>query len=243
MQQMHDLIPIPGSYSRAYSINDSGQVVGFSNNDAGAIQAVIWQNFTATPIALGTFGGDHGTAYDINNSGAVVGQAEVTPGSTDNRAFYWPGSGNIQDLGTLRADGTGLSTARGLNDLGDIVGSATNESNLQEAFIKLSGQDMKGLGSLGGSVGGLMSRAQDVNKDGQVVGYAYTSQGLMHAFLYTKNDGFQDLNDLINLPEGVILARALGINDFGEIVGYTLANRAFLLTRKGASVPYLLLLD
>jgi len=150
MQKMPDLIPLPGSYSRAYSVNDSGQVVGFSNKVIGVIgeinvfgnQAVIWQNSTATPIDLGTFGGDHGTAFDINNSGVVVGQAEVTPGIADNRAFYWPGSGNIQDLGTLRADGNGLSTARGLNDLGDIVGSATNESNLEEAFIKLSGQDM-----------------------------------------------------------------------------------------------------
>jgi probable HAF family extracellular repeat protein len=243
MQQMPHLIPIPNPpppwpYSRAYGVNDSGQVAGFSNNLDAAMQAVIWPNFTSTPTALGTFGGDHGVAFDINASGAVVGQAEVTPGSTDAHAFYWPGSGDIQDLGTLRADGAGISTARGLNDMGDIVGGATNEDNLREAFIKLSGGNMTGLGGLGGSVDGLMSLAQDVNANDEVVGYAYTPEGVMHAFLYTEDGGLQDLNDLIiNLPAGVTLARALGINDSGEIVGYTTDTRAFLLSYDPSIVP------
>ena len=73
-----------------------------------------------------------------------------TPGIADNRAFYWPGSGNIQDLGTLREDGDGLSTARGPNDLGDIVGSASNESNLEEHYNRIWCSKARGEGGKGG---------------------------------------------------------------------------------------------
>ena len=255
MQQMPDLVPIPATpppwpYSRAYGVNDAGQMVGFSNNDNAAMQPVIWQNSASAPTALGTFGGEHGIALGINASGAVVGWTEVTPGNyTDTRAFYWPGAGPIQDLGTLRADNTGIAVARSINDLNTIVGAATNENGLREAFIKLSGGSMTGLGNLGGSVEGLQSYSQDVNNNNEVVGYAYTAEGLMHAFLYTQTDGMQDLNNLVgNLPAGVTLRRAMGINDLGDIVGVTGNGRAFLVSKDPnivvrPTVPLLLLLD
>lgn len=255
MQQMPDLVPIPVEpppwpYSRAYGVNDAGQIVGFSNNDNAATQPVIWQNSASAPTALGTFGGEHGIALGINTSGAVVGWTEVTPGNyTDTRAFYWPGAGLIQDLGTLRADNTGIAAARSINDLNTIAGVATNEDSLREAFIKLSGGSMTGLGNLGGSVDGLQSYSQDVNTNNEVVGYAYTAEGVMRAFLYTQTAGIQDLNTLVvNLPAGVTLRRALAINDPGDIVGVTTNGRAFLVSKNPnivirASVPLLLLLD
>jgi probable HAF family extracellular repeat protein len=255
MQQMPDLVPIPAEpppnpYSRAYGVNDAGQIVGYSNNDSAAVQPVIWQNSASAPTALGTFGGEHGMALGINASGAVVGWTEVEPENyTDTRAFYWPGAGPIQDLGTLRADNTGIAVARSINDLNTIAGAAANENSLREAFIKLSGGSMTGLGNLGGSVDGLQSYSQDVNNTNEVVGYAYTAQGLMRAFLYTQTDGLQDLNNLVgNLPVGVTLRRALGINDLGDIVGVTSNGRAFLVSKDPSivvrpTVPLLLLLD
>ena len=59
----------------------------------------------------------------------------------------------------------------------------------------------------------------------------------------------QDLNNLVvNLPAGVTLRRALGINDPGDIVGVTGNGRAFLVSKDPnivvrATVPLLLLLD
>ena len=237
MQQMPDLVPIPDTpppypYSRAYGVNEAGQIVGFSNNDNAAVQPVIWQNSASTPTALGTFGGEHGMALGINASGAVVGWTEVEPGNPDARAFYWPGAGPIQDLGTLRADNTGIAAARSINDLNTIAGVATNETSLREAFIKLSEGSMTGLGNLGGSVEGLQSYSQAVNNNNEVVGYAYTAEGLMRAFLYTQTAGMQDLNNLVgNLPAGVTLRRALSINDPGDIVGVTGNGRAFLVSK------------
>jgi probable HAF family extracellular repeat protein len=255
MQHMADLIPIPDEpppnpYTRAYAVNDAGQMVGFSNDDNAAFQPVIWQNSAATPTALGTFGGEHGMALSINTSGAVVGWTEVMPKNyTDTRAFYWPGTGPIQDLGTLRADNTGVAIARGINDLHTVVGVATNESNLREAFIKLFGESLIGLGNLGGSVDGLQSYVQDVNNNNEVVGYAYTAEVSQCAFLYTATDGIQNLNNLVvNLPAGVTLKRALAINDLGDIVGVTVNGRAFLVSKDPnilarGTVPLQLLLD
>ena len=154
----------------------------------------------------------------------------------------------MQDLGTL---GGSSGVARGVNNRGVAVGSADNPDGDREAFsIDLSTLPlvMQGLGGLGGRgiFNGLdtISYAQGVNDAGQVVGLAFDSSNQMAAFIWTKGYGMQDLNKLVdNLPSGVVLARACAINSRGDIVGYTLANRAFLLTRKGASVPYLLLLD
>ena len=253
MQQLPDLVPIPETpppwpYSRAYGVNNAGQMVGFSNNENAAQQPVIWQNAASVPTALGTFGGEHGIAFGINASGSVVGWAEVTPENyTDTRAFYWPGAGPIQDLGTLRADNTGIAVARSINDSNTIVGAATNETGLREAFIKLSGGSITGLGDLGGSVNGLLSYAQNVNNIDKVVGYAYTPEGSMHAFIYTQTEGLQDLNNLVaNLPSGTTLMRALDINDRGDIVGVTGNGRAFLLTPNAGILSgplQLLLLD
>jgi probable HAF family extracellular repeat protein len=224
--------------------------VGFSNNDNAAMQPVIWQNSASAPTALGTLGGEHGIALGINASGAVVGWTEVTPENyTDTRAFYWPGAGPIQDLGTLRADNTGTATARSINDLNTIAGAAANENSLREAFIKLSGGSMTGLGNLGGSVAGVQSYSQGVNNNNEVVGYAYTAEGLMRAFLYTQTAGMQGVNNLVgNLPAGLTLRRALGINDFGDIVGVTGNGRAFLVSKDPnivvrPTIPLLLLLD
>ena len=222
--------------------------MGFSNNENAAQQPVIWQNAASVPTALGTFGGEHGIAFGINASGSVVGWAEVTPENyTDTRAFYWPGPGPIQDLGTLRADNTGIAVARSINDSNTIVGAATNETGLREAFIRVSGGNMTGVGDLGGSVNGLLSYAQDVNNSDKVVGYAYTSEGSMHAFIYTQTEGLQDLNNLVaNLPSGTTLMRALDINDRGDIVGVTGNGRAFLLTPNAGILSgplQLLLLD
>ena len=40
----------------------------------------------------------------------------------------------------------------------------------------------------------------------------------------------QDLNNLVDLPPGVVLTTAYGINDQGWIVGVASNNHAFLLT-------------
>jgi hypothetical protein len=44
------------------------------------------------------------------------------------------------------------------------------------------------------------------------------------AFIWTKKNGMQDLNTLVDLPSGVIVAEANSINDFGWIAGTSTNN-------------------
>ena len=74
---------------------------------------------------------------------------------------------------------------------------------------------MKDLGTLGGTDCG----ANDINKDGMVVGSSAVSGYDYHAFLYV-NGHMTDLNGLIPANSGWTLLGAEAINDQGSIVGY-----------------------
>jgi probable HAF family extracellular repeat protein len=96
------------------AINDVGQVAGTLNG-----RAVRWTPAQGI-LDLGTLGGTLSRAYAINASGQVAGASTTATGAT--HAFLWtPGQG-MQDLGTL--GGGPSSTARGINDQGQVVGGS-----------------------------------------------------------------------------------------------------------------------
>jgi len=167
------LVNLSGGYSVPETINNVGQVVGTSL-DAAGYRATLWIN--GTPINLGTLGGRLSRAYDINDSGIVVG--ETLTADNEMHAFMW--DGNLMfDLNSL-LDETALNTgwvleeARGINERGQIVGTAYNSlAGRSSAFLlnPIPEPDtyfmiMTGLGLLGTfrlrrhSV--LVSRPQDV---------------------------------------------------------------------------------
>jgi probable HAF family extracellular repeat protein len=74
---MQDLGVLPGDISStATSINLFGQVVGYSNDAAGHIRAVVWQN--GTPVDLTSlapdFDGSLVLANDISDFGVIAGR-------------------------------------------------------------------------------------------------------------------------------------------------------------------------
>ena len=86
-----------------------------------------------------------------------------------------------------------------------------------------------------GTLGGPSSSALGINDAGQVVGFASTSEGVSHAFLYERSatPKMQDLNSLIPPDSGWSLEEARAINQKGQIVGLGERNghnHAFLLT-------------
>jgi probable HAF family extracellular repeat protein len=68
-------------------------------------------------------------------------------------------------------------------------------------------------------LGGRYSDAANINDAGQVAGYSDTAGGDRHAFITGPDGaGMMDLNSLVDVPGGVILAGAFGINNSGQVI-------------------------
>jgi len=202
-----------GSSSFAHGINNSGELVGYTNL-WGPYHAFLYSDGTMTD--LGTLGGSSSHANGINNNGQVVGYATITDGLA--HAFLYS-NGTLTDLGTL--DGGYVSYAYAINESGQIVGHASASPDTPHAFLYSNGE-MTDLGTLGGS----RSFARGINDSGQVVGYAETASGTTHAFLYSNGT----MTDLGTLGGG--FSEAYGINDSGQVVGEARtagSDHAFLL--------------
>ncbi|NBQ70249.1 MAG: hypothetical protein EBU46_16010, partial [Nitrosomonadaceae bacterium] len=141
-----------GGTSHAYDINDSGQVVGWSDTASGDASAFITGPNGIGIINLGSLGGDirdHSGAYGINDSGQVVGDSRSADRSGIHAFIAGPNGVGMTDLGTL---GGNFSHAYDINDSGQVVGksSITGFGHPFHAFITgPNGVGMTDLGTLG----------------------------------------------------------------------------------------------
>jgi probable HAF family extracellular repeat protein len=164
----------------------------------------VTADYIVTDLGLFSAGG-------INNAGQVAGMYATPSGAF--HAALWQ-NGVITDLGTL--GGTG-SSASGINNAGQVVGSSTTipHSLNNHAFLWQNGV-MTDLGTLGGSGSG----ANAINNADQVVGSsAIPGSFFDHPFLW-QNGVMTDL--------GGGVGQAFGINDAGQVVGYSSSQNAFL---------------
>lgn len=186
-------------------INDAGQVVGESGN-----QAVLWSGGTATP--LGTMPGAVSSyAFAINASGQVVGDS-VFCGACNDRATLWQ-DGHAIDLGTL---GGSDSVAVDINATGLIVGSSKTTGGDYHATLWTDGAivDLNShLDAVTADAGWVLVEANAINDAGWIVGGAINTFNMKSsAFLLTPVSPF--LRVATPVPEPgitVLFAAGLGL--------------------------------
>lgn len=223
----------PDSY--AQSINNSGQVVGYSFTERGETHAFIGSTEGRGLTELGTLGGRNSYAYDINDNGQVVGSAYIEQDAAFHAFVSAPNGGELLDIGRYPGANGRNSAAFGINSTGTTVGILYTNNAVEyytRAFILPSNGEEKliELGTLGGS----SSAAMDINDLGAVVGFSTTIDGETHAFISSTSDGA-----LIGLGTlGGTESYALGINNSGQVVGYSyvtenIEHRAFVSAANG----------
>lgn len=195
-----------GMNSAAFSLNDKGEVVGFTR-----VQARPYPTFYVTHWYRGRtsyFG--LGQARDISSDGRMVGYH--LPSTTDlPRAARW-------EDGAMTLIGGPNSVANAINEVGQIVGAEGDFAHVWDGAVSTA------LAPVVGTV----SYASDINRAGDAVGVSLPnpSNGYDYrATLWRSVDGgyaATDINTLLRpgAPEaGWVLMQAVKINDRGDIIG------------------------
>ena len=196
------LLPtLGGKLTRAFAINESGQVTGVSDTSTFP-HAFVWSR-TGGIQDLGTLGGADSTGFAINASGLVAGYSYLC--ACQPIAFLWSPASGMRDL---RAPSQHSGIAFGINKYSEIVGTYQDTSS--KGFLWTQGQGARDLGILG--CPGCLPNA--INDRHQVVGSVLLPDGTSHAFIWTRAGGMTDLGTL-----GGPNSAARAINGTGRVVG------------------------
>ena len=126
---MTDIGDLGGGIAEAADVNESGQVIGWSNPSGRNYHAFLWEN--GQMLDLGTLGGESSFAYGVNDSGQVVGDAQTS----DARfmPFLWDAS-IMHALGVVEGYSYLASYAADISSQGQIVGAA-RKTNFEELAV------------------------------------------------------------------------------------------------------------
>ena len=233
-------------------VDDSGQIVGYSNASGG--QAFFYDPTDQIYTTIALPSGGSSTATAMSPSGQVAGQAQ---GTVYQQAFVFnPTTLVTTDIGTTWSTShnnpPGASIATAINDVGEIVGQADVASGQNDAVVFTdsdTGYVMTDLGTLNGRED---SSAIAVNHSGWIVGSSYDVTGISQTqtnldfFLYVPGGPDGQMIDLgaLAAAQGWQLLSVTGINKSGAIVGEGINNNnstpttdAFIMNYSTAPEP------
>ncbi len=220
-----DLGTLPGGVvSIGITVNNAGEVVGFSDNgvpDPFAFfptgtetHTFLWKGQDLMDI--GTLGGPDaapGPGCDNQRPGVIVGTSytSYSPNSSSGiptqDPFLWD-NGVMTNLGNL---GGTFNFAQCINTRGEVIGgSSLPGDQATHAFLWRNGK-MKDLGTLGGP----LSEAFWINDSGDIAGSADLPTPGLHDAVLWKHEAIHDLGTLPGDP----CSRAYGLNSRGQVVG------------------------
>ncbi len=141
------ILPIPEPFAaQGMQLNDARQVAGSASAANGGL-AFRFDADTGDFLDLGTLGTTKGGvavsyAKAINNAGQVAGFSNA-PKTYYFHAFRYTDGAGMQDLGTFGKPWD--SSAKSINDLGQVVGTATNRSGLYASYKEFLYTDQNGM--------------------------------------------------------------------------------------------------
>jgi probable HAF family extracellular repeat protein len=191
-----------GASSSTGVINNTRQIAGGIFVNAVSVPAIV-DRATDTPHLISPFGGNPsgfgGAALAMNSAGNAVGYLYIK--GARRHAFLYR-NGVMTDINPFG----GYSWAEGINDDGDIVGSASEKYNgVAHAFVRSNGVTKK----IGPDT---ESYARHINDHGQAVGEFLTAD---HADFHPFVDSGGTFSDL-GFPGG-----ATSIDNYGQVVGWS----------------------
>ncbi|MHC4179471.1 MAG: DUF3466 family protein [Planctomycetota bacterium] len=186
--------PLPQSISIAYDVNNIGQVVGLSGGHAVRWQADVTDvGGVAMPVVTGRFnlsqlgGGSWHTASAINELGDIVGTG-VNSDGRKNRGFFYDGiAGQMRELALLGRHAhqwpKGINDAAEVEVVGNITVFSPKGAAVGYTAVRWKGDKVIDLTKkIGGSDWVYITRANDVNGAGQIVGSGGIIGGETRAF-------------------------------------------------------------
>lgn len=196
-----------GAASRAYGLNNSGQLVGWVNTGS-THHAAQWNSDIATDLHTGVhfalaqvFNKDYSEAYDISDDDQVVGAArrEIKCGS---------------ELITLSQ------------------AYVMRPATLSDLATPFAGDALTNFGTFGDPCSVFDSAAIAISNRSHIVGWSDVGGGTVHAFIVRPTNGawYADFNadsvndymiDLKTLDNRSTFSSATAVNDSGQVTGYS----------------------
>ena len=211
------------NFSEAFKINDRGDVVG--DYDDGVTHGFLLRKGVLTTLDFP--GADATIAYGINQWGAVVGEWDIFDAQGNLLAYHgfiWK-DGAFTDV---NFPGSADTSILGINAEGDYVGLWDSDINAPSGHAFLKTEERITSFDVPDAV---LTVANDINEDGQIVGLYTGADGVTHGFLKVHASF-----TTIDFP-GAAYTSAWGINSSGQIVGTHLdtvdaPDRGFIARRR-----------